>query len=127
MRHRYEAPGLTADWLNGWLAAIGVTVLLDGVRLSWADRPVPFAVFEMDEEIDLVQALAESLPTEQTLADSTIARKLPEAMYEFPRKVTLESFRERAALERRMHGSHLATSVSDLRTDAELGDCRLPR
>jgi len=28
------APGLTADWLNAWLAAIGVTVLVPQARLS---------------------------------------------------------------------------------------------
>ena len=32
---RHEAPGLPADWLNGWLAAIGVTVLIPGARLRW--------------------------------------------------------------------------------------------
>ena len=60
---RHEAPGLPADWLNGWLAAIGVTVLIPGARLCWTDDGVPSAVFETDEPVDLAKVVADALPT----------------------------------------------------------------
>jgi len=41
------APGLTADWLNAWLAAIGVTVLVPGIRLGWSADPLPVAHFDI--------------------------------------------------------------------------------
>ena len=113
----HEAPGLAADWLNGWLAAIGVTMLIPGARLRWADDGVPFAVFEMDEAGDLAEAVASALPTAETLACSAIARTLEEADHGFARNVTLAAYRERAAVERRNGGGILAASVSDLSAD----------
>lgn len=114
----YEAPGLPADWLNGWLAAIGVTVLVPDARLRWADRGIPFAVFETDDAADLAKLLAAALPTPETLARSPIARRLPGTEHEFGRNVTLAAFQERAGMERRTGDSILAASVSDLSVDA---------
>jgi len=117
---RCDAPGLPADWLNGWLAAIGVTVLIPGARLRWADRGIPFAAFEIDEAVDLAQLVAAALPTPETLVRSPIARMLPGMEHEFSRNVTLAAFRERAGLERGTGDGILAASVSDLSVDARL-------
>lgn len=118
---RYDAPGLPADWLNGWLAAIGVTVLVPAARLRWTGDGVPYAVFETDPPIDLVRAAAEALPTPGTLARSAIARTLP-GTEEFRRNVTLTAFRERAVVERHGGEGMLAASVSDLSADMKPGD-----
>jgi len=118
MSHRFEAPGLTADWLNGWLAAIGATVLVPGLRLAWADEGVPFAVYESDAVVDVAQAISRALPTAESLSRSTIARTR-RGHHPLERHVTLEAYRERADLERREGNGHLAASVSDLRVDAD--------
>lgn len=119
MSNLYQAPGLTADWLNGWLAAIGVTVLIPGLRLAWSNEPVPVAIFTSDGEIDLASSLGDELPTENSLADSVIAKKHPAAHHEFGRNVTFASFQERAALERTTKTGFVAASVSDLRFDLD--------
>jgi hypothetical protein len=114
---RHEAPGLPAEWLNGWLAAIGVTVLVPGTRLCWTDDGVPSAVFQTDQPVDLPQVVADALPTPETLARSAIARRLPGMENDFSRNVTLAAFRERATVERRAGEGILAASVSDLNAD----------
>jgi hypothetical protein len=114
---RHEAPGLPADWLNGWLAAIGVTVLVPGARLCWTDDGVPSAVFETAQLADLPKVVADALPTPETLARSAIARRLPETEHDFGRNVTLAAFQERAAIGRRVGEGILAASVSDLSAD----------
>jgi len=114
---RHEAPGLPADWLNGWLAAIGVTVLVPGARLCWTDDGVPSAVLETDQPVDLPKVVADALPTSETLTRSAIARRLPATEHDFSRNVTLAAFRERAVVERRADEGILAASVSDLSAD----------
>jgi hypothetical protein len=114
---RHQAPGLPADWLNGWLAAIGVTVIVPDVRLCWTDDGVPSAVFDTDQPVDLAKVVADALPAPQTLASSAIARRLPGTEHDFSRNVTLAAFRERAVMERRAGGGILAASVSDLNAD----------
>jgi hypothetical protein len=116
----HEAPGLQADWLNGWLAAIGVTVLVPGARLRWTSDGVPHAVF--DQPADLATVVAGALPTTGTLARSAIARTLPGTEHEFGRNVTLAAFQERAIAERRSGDGVLAASVSDLNASAKPSD-----
>ncbi len=70
---KFEAMGLPADWLNAWLAAIGVTVILPDVKLSWTDEVVPHAAFWRPPGMDLPSAIHEAMPTESDLADSPIA------------------------------------------------------
>lgn len=118
MSTRIEAQGLTADWLSGWLAAIGVAVVVPGLRVAWSDEVVPRAVFESNEDDDVVTAIADALPTTGTLGESVIAPTLG-GHSDFPRNVTLESYRDRAAIERSRHTGHLAASVSDLRADID--------
>lgn len=120
--HDHEAPGLSADWLNGWLGAIGVTVLVPGTRLRWSGSGAPSAVFETDQPVDLAAKVAEALPTPQSLDRSPIARKLPGTEHEFSRHVTLAAFQERAGAERRSAESILAASVSDLNANLKPDD-----
>jgi hypothetical protein len=103
----YEAPGLTADWLNGWLAAIGVTVMLPGVKLSWSDEPTPVALFSGPHVGDLPTAVASVLPTVSDLDHSTIRWDHPQCTHKLDYKVTLAAYRERVALERAKSDSPL--------------------
>ena len=57
--------------------AVGVTVLVPGTRLRWADEGVPSALFETDHPTDLAKLVADALPTPEALARSAIARTLP--------------------------------------------------
>jgi len=115
MNTELQAPGLTADWLSGWMAAIGAAVLLPGLRLRWTEDVVPFAVFEWDGD-DIAGALAEAMPTPESIRESVIAQERSGCMT-FTGTVTIAAYRERAAVERRTHSVHLASSVSDLKRD----------
>lgn len=68
----YAAPGLRADWLNGWLAAVGVTRLLPDVRLSWMEDLSPHAVFHGDSsfrgDTSFLERLLEALPSADHLS-----------------------------------------------------------
>lgn len=116
-----EAQGLTADWLNGWLAAVGAAVVVPGLRVSWSEDVVPWAIFEWDGDGDIVEAIANALPTTTSLDDSVIARTR-DGYCDFPRNVALDAYRDRAVLERAGHSGHLAASVSDLRADGDVNN-----
>lgn len=118
----FEAPGLPASWLNAWLAAIGVTVLLPDVRLSWSQDDTPHAIFWGARADYLATRIAEHLPATSDIETSPIARHLPDLMHPFNRSVTLESYRERAEVERRNDGHLLAATLSDLKADADVQD-----
>lgn len=114
----YDAPGLTANWLNGWLAAIGVTVLVEGVRLAWSNDAVPHARFE-GATGTILDEIASKLPCEETLAQSVIARNLAGAEHPFPRNVSIEAYLERVRIERSVRQGMLAASVTDLRAEVD--------
>lgn len=108
------APGLRADWLNAWLAALGIAALLPGVRLSWTPEAVPVAQFSAPDDLSpLDQALALALPSLEELDGLAIARRQPPAG-DFGRKVSLEVFSERAGLARISGDWSLSSTVSDL-------------
>lgn len=78
----FKAPGLTADWLHGWLAALGITVLVEGCRLGWTDDLIPMAVLEF--EGNLPATIARLLPDADELASMVIGkadRDHPEVAY----------------------------------------------
>lgn len=106
---RYRAPGLTGDWLNGWLAAVGVTVLLPDVRLAWTDDPVPLALFEFPDGEDLPCKLAAAIPDEQWL-DTLVISGLG-------RTVTIDEYRQRCTEERIRKDASLSCGVTDLIAD----------
>lgn len=41
-----QCPGLPASWMNAWLAALGATVLVPDMRLSWSEDAEPSAVLQ---------------------------------------------------------------------------------
>ena len=41
--------GLPASWLNGWLAAVGATVLDARIRLRWTTGGTPLAVLSASD------------------------------------------------------------------------------
>lgn len=109
-------PGLTADWLNGWLAALGITVLVPEARLSWSEGASPEAVVVTSEPLgDLVTA---AWPTAVDLQDLTIARVhnlTPEV--ELPRNVPLSVYAARARAARSTGDWTLSSSLTDLGRD----------
>lgn len=115
MTELVPCPGLSADWLNAWLAAIGITVLLPGVRLAWTSDPIPSALlYAPDHLLPLAPALAAAMPTDDDLRGLSISRTEGQDLPEFPRRVDLPAFAVRAQLERRRHDGFLSASVTDL-------------
>lgn len=117
MTDHLTARGLPSDWLNSWLAAIGVTALIPAVRLTWTDDAIPVAQFHGVP--DLVDRLHAALPSVEALAASPIARKL-EGHREMPRNFDLTVWEDRAQVERVSGHWHLAASATDL-VDLEEG------
>lgn len=108
MTTSYRAPGLTGDWLNAWLAAIGVTVLLATARVAFAGDENPVACIEMEGDHDLAEALAAALPREADLEELAIARS------RLSRKVLIDAYREAASTARTTRDWSLSSSVTDL-------------
>lgn len=108
-----RAPGLRADWLNGWLAAIGITVLLEDVTLHWSDDVIPVALLGCMDCDALPRRVAGALPDRERLDDLPIARTM-NGFAEYPRKVGLDQFLERANYERSVGTSILAATSTDL-------------
>jgi hypothetical protein len=109
----YEAHALPADWLNGWLASIGVTLLVPGSRLGWSSGPKPHAIFDTVDG-SIVDQVAEALPTLEDFDRMAIARVHPDSEVELPRNVTLAAFAARALLARRGGDPMLAATLTDL-------------
>lgn len=114
-----QTTGLGAGWLNSWLASIGVLRLLPDARLRWDGRGSPRAVFGgVDRE--LAEAVAAALPAVSDLDGLAIARHR-DGCAEFPRTVSREAYRERAAVVRANQGDwSLAAAVTDLVPDDEI-------
>lgn len=109
---KHDAPGLGADWLNGWLAAIGITILLPEAQLAWTSGALPVAIISFAG--DLPEALSAALPSLEDINKLSIARKHPNAAYTLDRTVAIEVFRERAALTRMHPDLSLACTITDL-------------
>jgi hypothetical protein len=108
-----DAPGLPADWLNAWLAAIGVTVLLPEVKLSWTDDVVPYAVFWVPDGTNLPAALHRQLPSTADLAEMAIAPDGPGG--KLGQKLNdLTLYRERAVYARRRKDTTFPSAYTDL-------------
>src|ERR1700682_3493744 len=118
--HECAAPGLTADWLNAWLAGIGVTVLVPQARLSWSADPRPIACFHAPEAQDLVAEVAQVLPDVDALGGLAIARVLP-GHVEFPRTVSEAAYADRARVAREQNDFSLGATVTDLQDPVPKG------
>ena len=108
--------GLPAAWVNGWLAAVGATILDTRIRLHWTTDGEPLAVLSASE-VDPVDALVESWPDTEVLADLPIAENWKDAG-ELRRKVHVETFVERARTARaHRHSWTLSSTMTDLCVD----------
>ena len=109
-------PGLPAEWINGWLAAVGATVLDARIRLHWTTDGVPIAVLSA-AEIDPVDALVESWPDTVLLSDLPIAENW-KGTGSLRRKVPVEAFVERARVARgHRYSWTLSSTMTDLCVD----------
>lgn len=103
-----HTPGLSGDWLNGWLAALGITVLLRDARLFFTGDGNPVATVVLDDERPLEAALADALPSTAALDALAIAKA------RIDRTVLPDAYREAAAVARARSDFSLASSVTDL-------------
>ena len=100
------ARGLPADWLNGWLAAVGVTVLVPGTRLAWTDDPVPRACFSWPSDEELPELIARHLPATEELDELVIAG--------LPQNMKVDQYQEAAGRERQRREPGLGILATDL-------------
>ncbi len=103
-------PGLPADWLNGWLAAVGATVLVPGMRLRWSDDPVPLALLSTPDQPDVAEAIHQALPTAVDISRWPIARHIPGRLA-LDLKVSVEAWSDRAVLARQHATGWTLTSL----------------
>ena len=113
---RVTCPGLPASWINGWLAAVGATVLDSRIRLHWTADRTPMAVLSA-EEVDPVAAIVASWPDNALLTDLPIAERWNGAG-RLRRKVSVQDFaaRARAARSHRLSWT-LSSTMTDLCVD----------
>ena len=114
--HKVECPGLPADWVNAWLAAIGATVLDDRIRVGWTNAHLPVATLHCDTA-NPVEALADAWPDEVFLAKLPIAENWGRDSV-LQRKVSVEAFAARAREARgEPHSWSLSSTMTDLCVD----------
>ena len=117
MPRQMTCAGLPASWLNGWLAAVGTTVLDSRIRLQWtADGNHPLAVLSA-ERVDPLAALVESWPDAGLLRELPIAENWKDTG-KLKRTVPVDAFaaRVRAARGHR-HSWTLSSTMTDLCVD----------
>lgn len=113
---RVECPGLPASWVNGWLAAVGATVLDPRIRLGWTDGRSPVAVLGA-RDIDPVATLVAAWPDEPKLADMPLAETWRGAGV-LQRRVPIEDFAARArACRGHRYCWTLSSTLTDLHVD----------
>ena len=109
-----ECPGLPASWFNAWLAAVGTTVLVPQMRLSWTDGPASCAVLSLDAGTDLFDALGTAWPDAGRISAMPIARRWRDTP-NLKRKPALVAFQERARAGRGQADVWtLSSTVTDL-------------
>lgn len=111
-----RCPGLPADWINAWLAAVGATVLAPRLRLHWTDGRTPFAVLSA-EDSDPLEVLTEAWPTSKCLTELPLYEKWG-TIVPMGRRVTIDTFVGRVR-EARGHPDAwtLSSTMTDLHVD----------
>ncbi len=111
--------GLPASWINGWLAAVGATVLDSRLRLHWTADATPVAVLSADGD-DPIDVLATSWPNAKMLQELPLASNWRNGKNVLERKVPLEAFESRARAARRHPQSWtLSSTLTDLHVDKQ--------
>ena len=109
-------PGLPGEWINGWLAAVGATVLDSRLRLSWTEDASPVAVLAVDDG-DPVEALSLAWPRPEAVESLPLALEWRDSST-LGRKVSVGVFAERARAARSHPQSWtLSSSLTDLVVD----------
>ncbi|HVX16867.1 MAG TPA: hypothetical protein VHA73_02455 [Acidimicrobiales bacterium] len=104
-------PGLPAEWLNGWLAALGATVAVPGMTLRWTDDAEPVAVLALDGDVDPAEALADAWPTPEWIEGLPIAN--------LTRQDGVEQWRSAARASRSGGDAWTVTSIGTDAADLE--------
>ena len=118
-------PGLSADWINAWLAAVGATVLDSRLRLRWSTDGAAVAILSA-VEVDPVDCLVEAWPARSMLSDLPIARDWRGAG-DLPRKVPVGEFKVRARAARgHPRAWTLSSTLTDLSVDKNGGAAHAP-
>lgn len=112
MTETISAPAWEAAWLNGWLAAVGLS-LRSGCRLHWEGNPNPIPVFSSPAGALSVEELAEAIPSLDELSRVSIARKHPDLTHEFDRNPKATAWAERARHAREHSDRTLGATMSD--------------
>lgn len=108
--------GLPASWVNGWLAAVGATVLSPNLRLRWTEHGTPKAVLCAEKE-DPAAVLARSWPSRAIVESMPIRRRWPNSK-DLPRNVPVDAFQARGAAVRADPLSWtLSSTLTDLHVD----------
>ena len=109
-------PGLPGEWVNGWLAAVGATVLDSRLRLSWTEDATPVAILTADDD-DPVQILSQAWPRTEAVESLPLACEW-RGVSTLGRKVPVEAFVQRARAARNHPQSWtLSSSLTDLVVD----------
>ncbi len=112
-----ECPGLPADWVNAWLAAVGTTVLDPEIGLSWTSGPSPIAVLHHPSK-DPGVAVCDAWPDRQRLEEMPLAREF-KGCAPLERQVPVDIFVERVMLSRGHPDAWtLTSSLTDLAIDS---------
>ena len=110
-------PGMPAVWINGWLAAVGATVLDARLRLHWTTDGSPVAVLSA-AEVDPVDALCASWPDAKLLSDLPIAERWRGSGEVLRRKVPVDAFVKRVQSARvHPYSWTLSSTMTDLCVD----------
>lgn len=104
----------SADWVPGYLAALGVVALVDGATLAWTDEASPAAAITAPGGAPVAKAIAGALPDQAAIEGLSIARHHAGSDVEMSRKVTPAIFRDRARLARSSADGSLEATVTDL-------------
>lgn len=115
-------PGLSADWLNSWLASVGITALDPQIRLRWTEGPSPVAVLSAEGNADPIDVIVDAWPSLDRLYDMPLKADWRNSEQSVERKISVDSFRNRIQIpEARSHSDSwtLSSTVTDLVVDKE--------
>ncbi len=113
--------GLQAPWVNGWLAAVGATVLVKEMRLHWTEEATPVAVLS-GADMDPVEEIVGCWPDRGQLEAMPVAETW-NGHAGLERKVPWTVFSERARKARADPDSWtLSSTMTDLCVDPKNGE-----